>query len=126
MAEAVANNLTLGAQPGFNGAVNPEAKKTSHSSDAGSANTPTALEDYADEKAAPMDAAPEGPPRKVKGIVWVVVVIAILSSTFLFALDNTIVADIEPNIVETFGEIGKLPWLPIAFLLAAVSTNLIW
>lgn len=37
-------------------------------------------------------ASPEEPPRKVKGPLWILVVTAILSSVFLFALDNTIVA----------------------------------
>ena len=80
--------------------------------------------DVANEKA-----APEGQPaqaRAITGFRWVVVVLAILSSTFLFALDNTVVADVEPNIVDSFGQIQKLPWLPIAFLVASVSTNLIW
>ena len=66
------------------------------------------------------------PPRDVHGIVWALVVVSILSSTFLFALDNTIVADVQPAIVERFGSISKLPWLSVAFLVAAASTNLIW
>ncbi|KZF22064.1 MFS general substrate transporter [Xylona heveae TC161] len=68
----------------------------------------------------------EEPPRKVKGWVWFTVVLAILSSCFLFALDNTIVADVQPKIIERFGNIGKLPWLSVAFMLGAVGTNLIW
>lgn len=68
----------------------------------------------------------ERPPRKVMGIVWGLVVAAILSSTFLFALDNTIVADVQPQIIARFGQIGKLPWLSVAFLLGSVSTILIW
>ena len=80
--------------------------------------------DVANEKALPGD-RPELV-RKITGIRWFLVVISILSSTFLFALDNTVVADVEPKIVERFGQIQKLPWLPIAFLVAAVSTNLIW
>ncbi|KAI9682290.1 MAG: hypothetical protein M1817_000344 [Caeruleum heppii] len=70
--------------------------------------------------------APTGPPRQIQGFVWALVVIAILSSTFLFALDNTIVADVQPAIIESFGNIGKLPWLSVAFLLGAIATNLIW
>ena len=66
------------------------------------------------------------PPRDVHGIVWALVVVSILSSTFLFALDNTIVADVQPAIVERFGSISKLPWLSVAFLVAAASTNLVW
>lgn len=64
--------------------------------------------------------------RNITGIKWVLVVTSILSSTFLFALDNTVVADVQPKIVDRFGQIEKLPWLPVAFLVAAVSTNLIW
>lgn len=98
-------------------------------SDAASDLTPkngTPLEgDLVDEKALPGDTPPEQV-RKITGIRWILVVIAILSSTFLFALDNTVVADVQPAIVERFGEIQKLPWLPIAFLVAAVATNLIW
>jgi hypothetical protein len=65
-------------------------------------------------------------PRDVHGWKWTLVVISILSSIFLFSLDNTIVADIQPAIVETFGDVGKLPWLSVGFLLGAASTNLIW
>jgi hypothetical protein len=45
---------------------------------------------------------------------------------FLFALDQTIVADVQPNIIAQFGSIDKLPWLSVAFLLATASTNLFW
>lgn len=80
--------------------------------------------DPANEKGLPGD-RPEQV-RKITGVRWAVVVSSILSSTFLFALDNTVVADVEAKIVDRFGEIQKLPWLPIAFLVAAVSTNLLW
>jgi hypothetical protein len=53
-------------------------------------------------------------------------VTAILSGVFLFALDQTIVADVQPNIIAQFGSIDKLPWLSVAFLLATASTNLFW
>lgn len=70
--------------------------------------------------------APESPPREITGIRWVIVVLAILSSTFLFALDNTIVADIQPVIVTHFNSVAKLTWLSVAFLIGAASTNLVW
>ncbi|PQE17061.1 hypothetical protein CJF30_00003771 [Rutstroemia sp. NJR-2017a BBW] len=71
--------------------------------------------------------AADGPPvRQLRGVLWVVVVIAVISPFFLFALDNTIVADVQPKIVDTLGEIEKLPWLSVAFALGAVSVNLIW
>ena len=71
--------------------------------------------------------APAEPPRKVHGLLWALVVVAILSSTFLFALDNTVVADVQPAIVKSFpNSISKLPWLSVSFLLAAVASNLFW
>lgn len=68
----------------------------------------------------------EVPPRDIGGWRWIVVVLAILSSTFLFALDNTIVADVQPVIVEHFDSVSKLSWLSVAFLIGAAATNLVW
>ncbi|KAL8828412.1 MAG: hypothetical protein Q9170_006611 [Blastenia crenularia] len=74
-----------------------------------------------------VEPAPEQrPPRDAHGFLWVLIVLSILSSTFLFALDNTIVADVQPAIVERFGSISKLPWLSVAFLVSAAGTNLVW
>jgi MFS family permease len=49
--------------------------------------------------------------------------LAINSGTFLFALDNTIVADIQGAVVTTYGSgaIAKISWLPNAFALASAS-----
>ena len=68
----------------------------------------------------------ETSPRDIHGVKWALAVISILISTFLFALDNTIVADVQPAIVERFGQVDKLPWLSVAFLVAASGTNLVW
>ena len=68
----------------------------------------------------------ERPARDIHGIKWTLAVISILISTFLFALDNTIVADVQPAIVERFGQVDKLPWLSVAFLVTAAGTNLVW
>jgi hypothetical protein len=70
--------------------------------------------------------AEEVSPRDVHGWKWILVVLSIFSSIFLFSLDNTVVADVQPVIVERFGEVNKLPWLSVGFLLGAASTNLIW
>lgn len=66
------------------------------------------------------------PSRNVKGILWFLIVLSILSSTFLFSLDNTIVADVQPSIVRQFDSTGKLPWLSVAFLLGATGSTLFW
>ncbi|KAH7418691.1 major facilitator superfamily domain-containing protein [Cadophora sp. MPI-SDFR-AT-0126] len=70
--------------------------------------------------------AEELPPRDITGWKWAVVVLSILSSTFLFALDNTIVADIQPVIVLHFNDVKNLTWLSVAFLIGAAATNLVW
>jgi MFS family permease len=56
------------------------------------------------------------------------VIITINLGTFLFALDNTIVADIQPAIVKSFGteNVTKIPWLANAFALGAASLLLTW
>jgi MFS family permease len=46
--------------------------------------------------------------------------------TFLFALNNTIIAGIQPVISTHFNAVGKLNWLSIAFLTSATPTNLVW
>lgn len=78
-----------------------------------------------DEKQQPEPEAEE-PPRDISGWRWAIVVGAILSSTFLFALDNTIVADVQPVIVEHFDAVDKITWLSVAFLIGTAATNLIW
>ncbi|KAF5874915.1 putative mfs drug efflux protein [Botrytis fragariae] len=67
----------------------------------------------------------EQPACELNGFLWALVVAAIISPFFLFVLDNTIVADVQPKVVETLGEIAKLPWMSVAFALGAVSVNLI-
>lgn len=65
-------------------------------------------------------------PRQLHGLLWGIVVTSVLSAIFLFALDNTVVALIQPRIVNSLGEIEKLPWLSVSFALTSVAMNLIW
>ena len=90
-----------------------DVEKTAHSS---SADIEKAEEPAPEEKS----------PRDIHGIKWALAVSSVLISAFLFALDNTIVADIQPAIVEEFGQVGKLSWLSVAFLVAGIGTNLFW
>ncbi|KAI1097136.1 major facilitator superfamily-domain-containing protein [Jackrogersella minutella] len=64
--------------------------------------------------------------RKLKPLSWFFVVFSLLAALFLFALDNTIVANIQENIIYTLGGIEKLPWISVAFALGAIATNLLW
>lgn len=80
--------------------------------------------DLVDEKQ--LSAVEEVSPRDVHGWKWTLVVMSILSSIFLFSLDNTVLADIQGEIVKTYNDVDRLPWLSVGFLLGAASTNLIW
>lgn len=64
------------------------------------------------------------PPRNMKTSLWICLVISLLSSMFLFALDNTVLADVQPSIIHTFGNIDKLPWVSVSYALGAISVNL--
>lgn len=64
--------------------------------------------------------------RQLRGVRWVLIVLSILTSTFLFGLDNTITADVQPAIVGHFGSVDRLAWISVAFLVGAASTTLFW
>ncbi|KAI1335922.1 MFS drug efflux transporter [Xylariaceae sp. FL0016] len=78
-----------------------------------------------DEKPSSASSPVQAPPRP-GGIAWILVIIAILASTFLFALDNTVTANIQPTIEETFHDVSRLTWISVAYLLGAASMNLFW
>ena len=68
----------------------------------------------------------EESPRKIQRLRWNVVVITIVSSTFLYALDNTIVVNIRPSIIHPLGQIEKLPWISVAYAVGEVGSNPFW
>lgn len=81
----------------------------------------------AEESAMSKSLAPgDGPVRNLNRVSWFCVVFSLLAALFLFALDNTIVANVQENIIYTLGGIEKLPWISVAFALGAVATNLFW
>ncbi|KAH9875837.1 hypothetical protein IAQ61_003302 [Plenodomus lingam] len=59
--------------------------------------------------------------RKIHGFPWFLLVISVLSSIFLYALDNTIVADIIPAIANDFSSINDLGWLSVGFVIGGVA-----
>ncbi|KAJ5912722.1 major facilitator superfamily transporter [Penicillium tannophilum] len=73
-----------------------------------------------------VDFVQEDVQARVSKPLWLLIVVTILSSTFLFSLDNTIVADVQSPIIEKFGEVGKLSWLGVAFVLASSATIVTW
>ncbi|ROT42963.1 MFS general substrate transporter [Sodiomyces alkalinus F11] len=70
------------------------------------------------------DAGPEYK-REVHGVKWALTVGAILSCVFLYALDTTVVADIQPDIIASLGDFQKFPWLATAYALPATALVLI-
>jgi hypothetical protein len=72
---------------------------------------------------APAPASPEFS-RAVKGWKWVLVCAAIYLAGFLYGLDNTISANIQGAVVETYGDIAKLTWLGTGFPLGSIATIL--
>jgi len=70
-------------------------------------------------------AAPNNSPRNISNLSWAAIVIALFSALFLFALDQTIVADIQPQLLATFGEIALMPWVSVAYPLGAIALNLL-
>ncbi|KAL8638513.1 MAG: hypothetical protein Q9228_004336 [Teloschistes exilis] len=128
-----AQTQLMGAEPTLNEKTPESTANDSLKPDVGhtpGTMTPSGASDIMNGDAASAEKAAhiaqEKSPRDVHGFVWVITVLSILSTTFLFALDNTIVADVQPAIVERFGSIEKLPWLSVAFLVAAAGTNLVW
>jgi len=52
---------------------------------------------------------------------WALLMTSFLIGLFLFSLDNTIVADIQPAIVDAFQSVDKITWLATGFFLPTVG-----
>ena len=64
--------------------------------------------------------------RALRNAIWAVLVVSVLSSTFLYALDNTILANIRPAIIYDLGNVDKLAWISVAYALGETSMNPLW
>ncbi|KAI0478573.1 major facilitator superfamily-domain-containing protein [Xylariaceae sp. FL0804] len=58
-------------------------------------------------------------------LAWICVVTSLISSMFLFALDNTILANVQPNILQSLGNVDLLPWISVSYPLAIVGVTLL-
>jgi MFS family permease len=56
---------------------------------------------------------------------WATVYSALISTSLLFALDNTIVANIQPAIIADFGHLSLLTWIGTSFALGTMFI-LLW
>ncbi|MCJ1404442.1 hypothetical protein MMC11_007667 [Xylographa trunciseda] len=64
-------------------------------------------------------------PRSMSAVSWLAVVVSLLSSMFLFALDNTVVAVVQPNIVRRVGDVDHLPWVSVSYALGGIADTLL-
>ncbi|KAA8650146.1 uncharacterized protein ATNIH1004_002827 [Aspergillus tanneri] len=64
--------------------------------------------------------------RHIHGIKWFLLVASTLTGSFVYALDNTIVANIVPAIVNHFNAVENLPWLSVGFMIGGLSMVLIY
>lgn len=98
----------------------PQGDTTSTSPAHSSGNT-TDIEKSGDDIEEAAAAAQEEDPHPATGIKWWLLLIAIYSTTFLYGLDNTIVADVQGSVVERFGQVEKLSWIGTGFPLGSVA-----
>ncbi|KAI1474602.1 MFS general substrate transporter [Daldinia eschscholtzii] len=59
--------------------------------------------------------------RTIRGFKWFLAYSSLLSTVLFYALDSTIVADIQPSIIESLGETEKLPWIGVGIFLGALT-----
>ncbi|KAH6989645.1 major facilitator superfamily domain-containing protein, partial [Ilyonectria sp. MPI-CAGE-AT-0026] len=69
------------------------------------------------------DSSTQTDKRQVTGIRWVLICVSIFSANLLYGLDNTIVADIQADISEAFGNVVDLGWLGSGFCLGCTVSS---
>ncbi|TAQ89186.1 hypothetical protein B7494_g2485 [Chlorociboria aeruginascens] len=108
--------------------VEPMLEINNHSPSEPESDPKPSAQPSIDQEKATTEVAAEGnaEERTIHGIRWWLIVISILASTFLFALDTTVVADVQANIVNSLGNLDKYPWLGAAFVLPAATLQLPW
>lgn len=96
------------------------AQSTASSSFDGS-NTPKENKESADvEIAKDEETAAPPSPRNIHGFRWILAVVAVVSSILLYATDNTIVATIQPSIIEDLGDQDLLPWVSVGYMIGGL------
>ncbi|KAI5860473.1 MFS general substrate transporter [Durotheca rogersii] len=59
--------------------------------------------------------------RSVRGLRWLLVCLSIFSANILFGLDNTIAADIQGAVAETYHNTEQMGWLGVGFALGSAA-----
>ena len=74
------------------------------------------------------DVADQLSPRatSMSSLSWFVLCSSMLLVEVQAALDSTITADLQPTIIDTFGEISKFPWINVTYSLGLAGLCLLW
>lgn len=64
--------------------------------------------------------------KSLSSLRWVVLCSSLLLAELQAALDSTITADLQPSIIDTFGEISKFPWINVTYSLGMGGSCLFW
>ncbi|KAL8910405.1 MAG: hypothetical protein Q9172_007842 [Xanthocarpia lactea] len=59
--------------------------------------------------------------RQITGFKWFLFLSSTLTGLFIYALDNTIVADIVPAIINSLNGVENLPWLSVGFMIGGLA-----
>lgn len=57
---------------------------------------------------------------------WAVLCFSMLVTMIQAALDSTITAVLQPTIIDSLGEISKLPWINVTYSLGLGGSCLLW
>ncbi len=57
---------------------------------------------------------------------WAVLCSSMLLAEMQAALDSTMTADLQPSIIDTFGQITKFPWINVTYSLGMGGSCLLW
>jgi MFS family permease len=59
--------------------------------------------------------------RQIRGVRWILILLALYMSCFLYGLDTTISADVQGPIVEAFGHVDQLAWVGAGFPMGSAA-----
>ena len=88
-------------------------------------NDSSTMDLTANEKATKSDPSQDpATVRPIHGWKWFIAMAAVYITAFLYGLDTTIAADVQPAIVASLGQIQKLTWVGVGFPLGSVAVIL--
>ncbi|KAJ5892741.1 Major facilitator superfamily domain general substrate transporter [Penicillium tannophilum] len=74
------------------------------------------------EKLTPSDSSLDSQEKRhITGFKWFAFLFSTLTAIFVYSLDNTIVANIAPKIVNDFNAVEDLPWLSVGFMIGGMA-----